>query len=240
MSLYKIEYLRTRGRFVFGCVLLFIMLLLLCIAIMSSEEFGRNISDAVDSYTPQILLVMQFPYIVVVIALGLTGRGTTRGWRKTDLSMPLGRVSYARENLGYAIRLYFIGLIAVALVLITFWYMGKASGGYHVSINRWDHGVMLYRSIYVELIVGIVYSLFIFGLLAPCLVTGYYRGSWGWWAFIILYLPLICVLPYLVVSAIAHLGGPLNYWLPFMALGPVVAAWGWLNTVWHFKQKPDY
>ncbi len=240
MSLYKIQYLRTRGWYILVCILLFIVLFILSNIIMTYDGYSRNISYEVNMYAPQLILVMQFPYLVLVLALGLAGRGITRGWRNTDLSMSVGKAGYARENLGYAIRLYLIGLIPIVLALVAFWYIGPAKGYHWIGLNAHDFQAMLYRAVIVEISVGITCSLYIFGIMAPSLATGYFRGSWGWWAFIILYLPLSIFLPLLVVEPVVYLGGPIYYWLLYIALGIVVALCGWLNTIWYFKQKPDY
>lgn len=240
MSLYKTQYLRTRVWFILGCVVLFIVYFILANIIVTFKTYSTNASGHVDMYAPLLIFVMQIPYLVIVLALGLTGCGTTRGWRNTDLSMPVGKASYARENLGYALRLYLIGLIPIVLALVAFWYIGLVKGYHWIGLNPHDFQTMLYRAVIVEIIVGITCSLFLFGIMAPSLATGYYRGSWGWWAFIILYLPLFIFLPSLVVKPIVYLGGPIYYWLLFIAFGIVVAVWGWFNTIWYFKQKPDF
>ncbi len=224
------------------------LLLLLSIYLFYDSIYDTTLAVSYDpssanddfEYSAGHIFLLLGPFIVAITALGLTGRGVSRGWRYTDLTMPLSKGAYGGNIYGYALKLCAIGLFSTVLFIVSFWLMSRRSFDPDISWLSYDSSFHGFKYIMVSQIISILYAIIIFGLMSPSLATGFYRGSWGWWAFFLLPLPLMAFIPPYITNSITNLGVPVAYVVPFIFIAPVAAIWSYFNTKWYFKKKPDY
>jgi hypothetical protein len=246
MSLYGIEYRRILKWFIIGAVAN--LLILLSLFLFYEAIYDTTFIESYDAtsvyddpeYSAGHIFILLSPYLLAIAALGLMGRGTTRGWRNTDLSMPVSKRSHGGKIYGYALKLLIIGLSSIVLFMIIFSLRSvyamypDVPPAYRVDLND------AYIYVIVSQVISVLYAVIIFGLMSPSLASGFYRGSWGWWAFFLLPLPLLVLIPYYIVNPVAYIGVSSTYAIPFALIAPVAILWGYLNTRWYFRKKPDF
>jgi hypothetical protein len=217
MNFYRIEYRRFRRPLIIVSAISFALSTLIFLVL-------DDIENPPSSWW-QIYLYL-YPFVVTIISLILAGRGAGSGWRNLDLSMPVAKTNYARAGLGFTYKIYL-------------WLMVPSLLAMSAELFFWWPFSMQSASV-VTFIVATVFSLFMLGVLTPSLATGFYRGSWGWWAMFILGLPFLLWIPAFMLMPMLDIGFPISYLVLFTAAGFVVAVWGGINTIWHFRRKPDF
>lgn len=244
-SIYAVEYLRFRRWFIVGAVCYFISLMALYF--FFEAIYDTSLVLSYDRYTLSYdvykhlaghYFLLLSPYLVPVMALGLMGRGATRGWKRTDLSMPVGRSSYGGANWILAFKLFFTGMLPVLLFLIIFWQVSRIQLG-DLLLDKSDSFYSGYAAVIATEIVSMLYCVIIFSIMSPGLASGFHRGSWGWWLFFLLPLPLVSLVPSFIILPVAYLGIQLAYVIPFVLAVMLLAFWGYMNSRWYFAHKPD-
>lgn len=217
MSFYQIEYKRIRRSLIVISAVSFILALVLFLVFDNLEFFPYELGS---------VYLYLYPFVVAIVSLALAGRGAGSGWRNLDLSMPVAKTDYARASLGFTYRIYLWLMVpswlAMLAKLVLWWPFSMQS------------------TFIITFVIATIYSLFMLGVLAPSLATGFHRGSWGWWAMFLLGLPFILWIPAFILMPMLDIGFPLSYIALFLVVGVVVAVWGCINTIWHFRRKPDF
>jgi len=226
MSMFNIEYKRLRLLFYKIAIFMFIVFAAIYSGTLFMLSATKEMWPDVFLHPSPNAIIALYPFTAALIALVIPSRGAKAGWKNIDLSMPIRRGDYAREGLAYIYKLYSLIMAPALLGLVVYFFISS--------------GPRAYSMFFIPFIFGTIYSLFVLGVLTPSLAMGFSRGSFGWWALILLGIFLVTPVLLFLPSFMLAFGVPLSYAVFFMPLGPIAAILGYFNTISYFNNKPDW